>query len=96
MQRLSPNETLLEGQWLNTDDQIVSNEACARIEWLTTDILKLVRVDRSTWLKLYQDPLDKRYWLLYYPQTELHGGGPPSLMAITYEEADLRFKKQNV
>ncbi len=95
MKTLSSNESLLEGEWIVKDDQITSNEACGRIEWLVSDILKLVRVDRSTWEKLYQDPKDKRYWLLYYPYSEMHGGGPPSLMEISYKEAEIRFNAKN-
>ena len=95
MNLLAPNETLLEGEWVTADDQITSNEACRRIDWLVTEILKLIRVDRSTWEKLYQDPKDNRYWLLYYPYSEMHGGGPPSLMAISYQDAEARFKPKN-
>lgn len=95
METLSANETLLEGAWIPSDDQITSNEACKRIEWLVSDILKLVKVNRHTWEKLYQDPKDKRYWLLYYPYSEMHGGGPPSLMEIAYKDAEVRLNEQN-
>ena len=95
MKILSSNETMLEGEWITTDDQIKSNEACGRIEWLVSDILKLIRVEKSTWEKLYRDPKDNRYWLLYYPHAEMHGGGPPSLMEITHKDAELRFNAKN-
>ncbi|HEC29540.1 MAG TPA: hypothetical protein ENI65_08140 [Gammaproteobacteria bacterium] len=95
MKVISENETLIEGMWVVTDDQISSNEACKRIEWLITDIFKLIRVDVSGWEKLYQDPKDQRFWLLYYPQGEMHGGGPPSLMEMTYKDAELRFNAKN-
>ena len=91
MNIISENEKLIECKWEIADDQISSNDACKRIEWLISDVLELVRVDRSRWEKLYQDLKDKRYWLLFYPQSEMHGGGPPSLMEITYKEAELRF-----
>ena len=95
MKPISENETLIECKWIVSDDQIMSNDACKRIEWLISDILKLVRVDKSRWEKLYQDPKDKRYWLLFYPQAEMHGGGPPSLMEITYKDAVLRFNAKD-
>jgi len=92
MKILTSNETKLEGEWETIDDQIISNEACGRIEWLVSDILDLIKVNRDTWEKLFQDPKDKRYWLLYYPYSEFHGGGPPSLMEINYEDAMQRLK----
>lgn len=92
MNLLAPNETKLEGEWVTADDQITSNDACRRIDWLVTEVLKLIRVDRTTWEKLFQDPKDSRYWLLYYPYSEMHGGGPPSLMEISYQDAEARFK----
>jgi hypothetical protein len=91
MKTISENETLIECKWIIADDQITSNDACKRIEWLISDILKLVRVDKSGWEKIYQDPKDKRFWLLYYPQSEMHGGGPPSLKEVKYKKAELNF-----
>ncbi|MEM7379742.1 MAG: Imm27 family immunity protein [Bacteroidota bacterium] len=29
-----------------------------------------------------KDPYDNRYWELSYPQGNLHGGGPPSLINL--------------
>ena len=92
MNKISHDETLIECQWLVIEDQVKPNAACERIEWLVSDVLNLVKVDRRGWEKLYQDPADKRYWLLFYPQSELKGGGPASLMEITYAEADVRFR----
>jgi hypothetical protein len=95
MNTISKNETLIECKWIVADDQISSNDSCKRIEWLISDILKLVMVDKTGWEKLYQDPTDKRFWLLFYPQSEMHGGGPPSLKEITYNDAKLRFNAKN-
>ena len=91
MNIISANETLIECKWEASDDQLKPNSACKRIEWLISDVLELVKVDKSRWEKLYQDRNDKRYWLLFYPQSEMHGGGPPSLMEISYKEAERRF-----
>ena len=91
MKKISGNETLIECAWEVVEDQITSSSACERIEWLISDILKLVKVDKAGWEKLFQDTADNRYWLLFYPQAELHGGGPACLMEISYKEATLRF-----
>lgn len=92
MNKISENETLIECEWRVVEDQVKPGIACARIEWLISDILKLVKVDKRGWEKLFQDPDDGRYWLLFFPQSELIGGGPASLMEITFLEAELRFK----
>jgi len=91
MSVISEKETLIECKWNVVEDQVKPNKACARIEWLISDILKLVKVDPAGWEKLYQDPKDNRFWLLFYPQAELHGGGPACLMEITLNEVELRF-----
>jgi hypothetical protein len=36
---------------------------------------------------LYRAPDDGRYWEWTYPQSEMHGGGPPQLKYLTYQEA---------
>jgi len=92
MNKISDNETLIECEWQVVEDQVKPGSACERIEWLISDILKLVKVDKRGWEKLFLDPGDGRYWLLFYPQSELTGGGPASLMEITFSEAELRFK----
>jgi hypothetical protein len=34
------------------------------------------------WTTLYFDPRDSSYWELTYPQSHMHGGGPPQLIQI--------------
>ncbi|WP_262495014.1 Imm27 family immunity protein [Algoriphagus boritolerans] len=63
------------------------DEICKRIEKLKSDYLIKVAVDETGWETLYQDPNDNRYWLLTYPNSEYHGGGPPTLKVITSIEA---------
>jgi len=49
--------------------------------------LELISADESGWLKLYQDPEDKRYWQLSFEHGEMQGGGPPSLILLSELEA---------
>jgi len=44
--------------------------------------LNQVKVDSSTWQVFYLDPLTGEKWVKEYPQSELHGGGPPILFSI--------------
>lgn len=62
-----------------------------RINWLTSEILVLVGIEKvGGWEKLYRDPYDGRFWLLTYPFGELQGGGPPSLICKPLTEAEIR------
>jgi hypothetical protein len=37
------------------------------------------------------DPDDGRYWERTYPQSEKHGGGPPQLKCLTFQEASKKY-----
>jgi immunity protein 27 of polymorphic toxin system len=43
------------------------------------------------WSKLYLDPVDGGYWELTYPQSEMHGGGPPQLVHISADAAKIKY-----
>lgn len=79
MKKLQKNETSLVGTWNLDGVKIKKDHVCERIEWLIKECLTKVSVSDDGWTVIYQDPLDKRYWQLSYPQSHLSGGGPPSL-----------------
>ena len=92
MVKLQANETVLIGEWQSVGDRVVGNEACERIHLLTSQYLERVATDASGWDKLYRDPEDGRYWELTYPQSEMHGGGPPRLTCLSREEAQTKYR----
>ena len=92
MVKLQANETVLIGEWQSVGDRVVGNEACERIHLLTSQYLERVATDPSGWDKLYRDPEDGRYWELTYPQSEMHGGGPPRLTCLSREEAQTKYR----
>jgi hypothetical protein len=94
MKKLQPEETDLIGEWISSSDGVRGNEACDRIEWLISDVLRYVGVDEKSggWDKLYRDPDDGRYWLLTYPKSHMHGGGPPALRCLKLTEAEVGEK----
>ena len=53
------------------------------------DRLALVGSIPDEWVTLYRDDSNGSYWLMSYPQSELHGGGPPKLEQIKEEVASL-------
>jgi hypothetical protein len=90
---LRPEEELLTGEFVLAGNGIVADETCKRIEQLTSGVLKQVATDGSGWERLFQDPTDGRFWELYYPRGEMHGGGPPSLRYLTVAQASLKYTR---
>jgi hypothetical protein len=91
--RLKPEEDGLHGKWIEIDGAVSADETCHRIEWLTTNWLEKQAVDDSGWNVLYRDPSDGRYWELTYPQSDMHGGGPPALLHVSKEAAESKYGK---
>ena len=83
MEPLTPEETMVEGKWLFNGKAMTVDSNCERIEWLINESLNRVEGGMLEWERLYQDPRDNRYWLLTYPQSHMHGGGPPALKYVS-------------
>ena len=50
-----------------------------------------IKVDSVHWKVLWRNPQTGEFWKEYFPQSEMHGGGPPELVKITKEEAESEF-----
>ena len=79
---LSENESIIEGHWITKDGDVIGDENCQRIKFLIENALEFVTQDESGWQKLYIDRAFNNYWELTHPQSEMHGGGPPTLKRI--------------
>jgi Immunity protein 27 len=98
MTKLQPNEQLLTGSWIAQNGKVHGDAICERIKWLLAHHLQKVADSPQwgAWETLYRDPDDGRYWERTYPQSELHGGGPPELRVLTTEEAGQKYGSQAV
>lgn len=56
-------------------DELVGNDAKGFAE----AHLDKLRTDPVNWTIEYRDRPDGSLWIMDYPQSELHGGGPPRL-----------------
>ena len=85
MDTLLSHETELTGRWIETDGKVRGDAVCERIYRLTNGILDMVQDHPRLggWTRLFRDKADGRYWERTYPQSELHGGGPPALRWIS-------------
>jgi hypothetical protein len=93
--KLGRDEIELIGKWVLEKGAVTGDETCRRIKWLTTSHLEKLKTDDSGWDVLYRDPEDGRYWELTYPQSEMQGGGPPTLKYISEEAAKSRYGMNN-
>jgi hypothetical protein len=92
MKEIESSETSIVGRNLFLQGKIVGDEASQRIyDLVNTHLIKLGH-DQSGWDTVYQDPTDGRFWELIYPDSELQGGGPPSLVLISRDAATLKYK----
>jgi hypothetical protein len=91
MNDLQPNESILTGQWVMEGDRVVADETCRRIEWLIELRLDRLANDSSGWETLYRDPRDGRLWEHTYPQSHMHGGGPPQIHIISSDVAASKY-----
>lgn len=89
--RLSNNETILVGKWVEKNGTVEQDAVCKRIQWLIESCMELLVVDGNNWTALYRNPEDKSFWELTYPQSHLHGGGPPTLERMLISDACVRY-----
>jgi hypothetical protein len=98
MTKLQSNEQVLTGSWIAENGKVHGDAICERIIWLLAHHLRKIADSPQwgAWETLYQDPDDGRYWERTYPQSELHGGGPPQLRCLTADEARQKYGAQVV
>lgn len=94
--KIEPSEVVLLGQLKILGSETIKDEVCLRIIELIQNHLLEKAKDVSGWDTLYKDPSDGRYWELIYPQSNLHGGGPPELHQITFERAKEKYNLKSV
>lgn len=93
MNKLQPNETVLTGNWVVKGGHVERDPIADRIEWLISHQLRKIADSPQwgAWETLYKDPDDGRYWERTYPQSGMHGGGPPLLRHLMVDEARRKY-----
>jgi len=89
--KINSNEIEIRGNWIFIGSSVEADNETKRIEKLIRKYLIEVSVAGDGWEKLFQDPEDKRYWELTYPESEMHGGGAPLLRNISEMEAKKKY-----
>jgi Immunity protein 27 len=88
---IDPNVKSLIGTWAVVDGSLQEDSVAQFINRLISAGLRKISVSDDGWAVLYQDPDDGRYWELSYPQSDLAGGGPPTLSFLSEAEAINRY-----
>lgn len=88
---LKPEGIRLIGGWVKIDNEIRPDAVLSRIRYLVDEQLQRLGTDETGWDTLFRDPLDGRYWELIYPQSEMHGGGPPALVNLLDGDALTKY-----
>lgn len=91
LRKITRDEREIHGKWIMKQGEIQADDNCRRIETLLAEHLHLIGSDATGWNHLYLDPNDGRYWELTYPESELHGGGPPMLQCLTDKEVREKY-----
>jgi hypothetical protein len=89
--QIEPHETLIEGKWQIIEGRSVADASALRIRALIDTELEKIGSTSGGWESLYRDRRDGRFWELFYPQGEMHGGGPESLRFIDAAEAAHKY-----
>jgi hypothetical protein len=69
------------GKWVFKDGKMVADSNCELIESMIKNDLTEIKISEDGWTKRYQHT-NKSIWELTYPESHLHGGGPPKLTRI--------------
>jgi hypothetical protein len=79
------------GKWIVENGKVIENQECVDIKNLTETELEQIATREGGWVKLYKNKNTGEYWELDYPQSELQGGGPPTLEQVEAGEVQKRY-----
>lgn len=69
------------GKWKFENGKVIGDSNCEIIEKMIKQELKKIGASEDGWTIKYESN-DGTIWELSYPQSHLHGGGPPKLVQI--------------
>ncbi len=90
---IHPEETEIVGNWVVIKGSVQGDERCDRVDELTRSYLERLGYSPESggWDTLFRDPTDGRFWERLYPQSYMHGGGPPALKLLSDDEAKEKY-----
>ena len=89
--RLKPDETMLQGYWLDLGSSVTPDARWERITRLAEEYLELLASGNDGRDKIYRDPADGRLWELTPVAPEMPAS-PPLLQVIAPERATIKYR----
>ena len=89
---IDSTENKICGNWIIEHGKPVADAISERIYYLINNVLIEIARSDDGWSVLYFDKNDGRYWELYYPDSNLNGGGAPCLEHISRNSAIEKYK----
>jgi hypothetical protein len=93
---IEPQEIEIVGTWFMQNGRMMADDACQRIDSLIKSELVSIASANGGWDQLYRDPNDGRYWERTFSQSEMQGGGPPTLRFIDFSTAAQKYGKPEI
>lgn len=81
------------GKWIEENGKVIESKECIVIKNLIETELEQIANREGGWVRLYKNKNKGEYWELDYPQSELQGGGPPTLEPLEESEVQKRYGK---
>ncbi len=75
------NQKEFVGKWIFKEGKVIGDENCKIIKLMIENDLIEFETSDNGWTKRYKGK-DGTIWELTYPESHLHGGGPPKLAQI--------------
>ncbi len=88
---IDPHETSIRGDSQFMGGRMVADPSALRIRALIDTELEKIGSTSGGWETLYRDRRDGRFWELFYPDSQMEGGGPESLRSIDNTEAAHKY-----
>ena len=84
---------IIKGNWLVVDEKIVGDSICEIIENMIANNLDEVGNREGGWITLFKEKTTGKFWERTFPESNMHGGGPPQLELLSKNDIKERYGK---
>ena len=85
---------IIKGNWVKIDGKIMGDSNCEIIDNMIENDLEKVGDREEGWITLFKEKLTNKFWERIYPDSHMHGGGPPQLELLSKNEVMDKYGRQ--